>query len=105
MSEVSTCEALRTVPGTQEMAVLWSLLLSTRESVGPHSSVITVTMALGSIMSEFEFQFITYHLYECGEAFCLLLPSLCSSTKWSGITPISQAMTRVRSLTFIDSLE
>lgn len=58
MNEISAREALRTVPGTQEIAILWSLLSSpTGDSAELHNSVVTVATALDSIMNEFEFQF------------------------------------------------
>lgn len=52
MNEINACEALRTVPGTQEMATFWllsSLSLSTRESAEPHNSVVTVATTLDSV--------------------------------------------------------
>lgn len=54
MNEISAREALRTVPGTQEIAILWS---PTGDSAELHNSVVTVATALDSIMNEFEFQF------------------------------------------------
>lgn len=56
VNEINVCEALRTVLGTQKMAVSWSLLsLSMRESADSHNSVVTVATTLESIMHRFKF--------------------------------------------------
>ena len=58
MNEKSAGEALRRVPVTQEMVILWSLLsLSTRESAEPHKSVVTEATGLDSVTCELDFQF------------------------------------------------